>query len=209
MGFSVHIFVIKVTFKKFLPNYNKTWYSCPLGLPSMCPLCVGHIVSNFAKKKRSSNSILKHDIHAVWQRHLVSLLVMRWSHSFQSWPKKFQPDSKTWYSCCCVTAALGQFACYARIFSLWCLHLDPAADSLLNTAQYKVSLEPISVEPVCLSALYSVAYTLSSPFINNLFDWWPLCMTTMSTSPPSIIITIAIIPFSWHLNQMSLAYLEI
>ena len=106
-----------------------------------------------------------------------------------------------------MTAALGQFACYARIFSLWCL--DPPVDSLLNTAQCKVSLEPISVEPVCLSALYSVAYTLSSPFINNLFDWWPLCMTTMSTSPPSIIITIAIIPFSWHLNQMSLAYLEI
>ena len=41
-----------------------------------------------------------------------------------------------------------------------------------------------------VQCLNCTLYTLLNPFINNLFDWWTLRMTTMSTSSPSIFIIV-------------------
>ena len=89
----------------------------------------------------------------------------------------------------------GQFAHYATIFELVlseCLMQNHFSSQTLGRA--------------CLSysAVVQCASRLS-PFINNLFDWWTLRMTTMSTSSPSIII---IAYFSktnlWNMSNLAL-----
>ena len=65
---------------------------------------------------------------------------------------------------------------------------------------------PKTLGRACLSYSAVVHCTSRlSPFINNLFDWWTLRMTTMSTSSPSIII---IAYFSktnlWNMSNLAL-----
>ena len=89
----------------------------------------------------------------------------------------------------------GQFAHYATIFEL-----------VLSECLMQNHFSPKTLGRACLSYSAVVHCTSRlSPFINNLFDWWTLRMTTMSTSSPSIII---IAYFSktnlWNMSNLAL-----